>query len=53
MKSITRYWGKQFGELTKDGRTGQHRERLEWFLFKLHLAVQAFETQGDLTALRT
>lgn len=35
----------------KDGRTGQYRERLEWFLFKLHLAVQTVETQSDGTQL--
>jgi hypothetical protein len=47
MKSIARHWEDQFDKLMKDGRTGQYRERLEWFLFKLHVAVQAFETQGD------
>jgi hypothetical protein len=47
MKSIARHWEEQFDELVKHGLTSQYKERLEWFLFKLHLAVQAFETQGD------
>jgi hypothetical protein len=47
MKSIARHWEEQFEKLMNDDRTGQYRERLEWFLFKLQLAVQVFETQGD------
>jgi hypothetical protein len=51
MKTMARHWEEQFDELMKDGRTGQYRERLEWFLFKLHLAVQTVETQSDGTQL--
>lgn len=51
MKTIARHWEDQFDELMKDGRTGQYRERVEWFLFKLHLAVHTVETQSDGTKL--
>lgn len=47
MKSIARHWEEQFDQLMENGRNGQYRERVEWFLFKLHRAVETFETQGD------
>lgn len=47
MKTIARHWEEQFDELIRDGRSGQYTQRLDWFLFKLHLAVQTFETQSD------
>lgn len=47
MKTMARRWEKRFDELMKESRTGQYRERVEWFVFKLHLAVQAVETQSD------
>lgn len=47
MKTMAKYWEERFEEVMRDGRRGQFRQRLEWFLFKLHLAVHAVETQSD------
>jgi hypothetical protein len=47
MKTIARYWEEKFDDLIRDGRSGQYKQRLEWFLFRLHLAVQTVETQSD------
>jgi len=47
MKTIARYWEERFEEPESDGRGRHYAQRLEWFLFQLHLAVQAFETQSD------
>lgn len=47
MKTIARYWEERFEELESDGRGRHYAQRLEWFLFQLHWAVQTFETQSD------
>ena len=47
MKTMAMHWEKQFENLMRDGRRGQFRERLAWFLFKLHRAVHTVETQSD------
>ena len=47
MKTIARLWEEQFEDLMHDGPRGQFRQRLEWFLFRLHLAVHTVETQSD------
>jgi hypothetical protein len=47
MKTIARHWEDRFDELIKDGLSGHYKQRLEWFLFKLHSAVQTFECQND------
>ena len=51
MKTMAKHWEEQFEDLMRDGRKGQFRQRLEWFLFKLHLAVHTVETQSDGTQL--
>ena len=47
MKTMAKHWEEQFEDVMRDGRKGQFRERLEWFLFRLQLAVQSVETQSD------
>ena len=47
MKTIAKHWEEKFEDVMRDGRTGQYRQRLEWFLFKLNLAVHTVETQTD------
>lgn len=47
MKTTAKYWEGQFEDVMRDGPRGQFRQRLEWFLFQLHLAVQTVETQSD------
>jgi hypothetical protein len=51
MKTTAKYWEGQFEDVMCDGPKGQFRQRLEWFLFKLHFAVHAVETQSDGTQL--
>jgi hypothetical protein len=51
MKTIAKHWEEQFEDLMRDGRRGQFRQRLEWFLFRLHLVVHTVETQSDGTQL--
>lgn len=51
MKTMAKFWEAQFEDVMRDGRRGQFRQRLEWFLFRLHLAVHAIETQSDGTQL--
>ena len=51
MKTNARYWEEQFYDLMSYGRTRQYRERLQWFLFKLHLAIQTTERQSDGSTL--
>ena len=51
MKTMAKRWKEQFEDLVRDGRKGQFRQRLEWFLFKLHLAAHTVETQSDGTRL--
>lgn len=47
MKTMAKHWEEQFDDLMKDGRTGHYRQRLEWFLFRLHAAVWTVESQSD------
>jgi hypothetical protein len=47
MKTMARRWEEKFENVMSDGRRGQYKQRLEWFLFQLHLAVQTVETQSD------
>lgn len=51
MKTMAKHWQEEFEDVMHDGRKGQLRQRLEWFLFKLHLAVHRVETQSDGTKL--
>jgi hypothetical protein len=47
MKTMAKHWEEQFEDVMRDGPKGQFRERLEWFLFRLELAIQTIETQSD------
>jgi len=47
MKAMAKHWQEQFENVMRDGRRSQFRQRLEWFLFKLHRAVHKVETQSD------
>lgn len=47
MKTMAKHWEERFEDVMRDGRRGQFRQRLEWFLFRLHQAVWAVETQSD------
>ena len=51
MKTMAKYWVGQFEDVMRDGSRGQFRQRLEWFLFRLQLAVHTVETQSDGTQL--
>jgi hypothetical protein len=51
MKTMAKHWEGQFEDVMRDGPRGQFRQRLEWFLFRLHLAVHTVETQSDGTQL--
>jgi hypothetical protein len=44
---MAKHWEEQFEDVMRDARRGQFRRRLDWFLFKLNLAVHAVETQSD------
>ena len=47
MKTMAQHWEEQFEDVLRDGLKGQFRQRLQWFLFKLHRAVHVVETQSD------
>jgi hypothetical protein len=47
MKNIARHWEERFDDVMSDGRKGQYKQRLEWFLFNLHSAVQNVEVLSD------
>jgi hypothetical protein len=47
METMAKHWEDQFDDVMRDGRKGQFRPRLEWFLFKLNRAVRTVEIQSD------